>query len=84
MGKYFNPELPNKFELNGSNYIDWKQCVHSLLLIWGYYNMVINDESPEKAAEQLKLDPDRRDIAYAIISLKCNIKVASQLNKNVT
>ncbi|MBW0471032.1 hypothetical protein O181_010747 [Austropuccinia psidii MF-1] len=52
-----------------------------LLLIRGYYDMVINAESPEKAAEQLKVDPDRICIAYAIISLNYNVKVASQFEQ---
>ncbi|MBW0589676.1 hypothetical protein O181_129391 [Austropuccinia psidii MF-1] len=81
MGNDFNPELSDKFKLNSSNYIDWKQSMSSLLLIQGYYDMVINAESPEKAAEQLKVDPDRRCIAYAIISLNCNIKVTSQFDQ---
>ncbi|MBW0490538.1 hypothetical protein O181_030253 [Austropuccinia psidii MF-1] len=42
--------------------------------------MVINAESPEKAPEQLKGDPDRRRIACAIISLNCNVKFASQFD----
>ncbi|MBW0555287.1 hypothetical protein O181_095002 [Austropuccinia psidii MF-1] len=81
MENYFNPELSNKFKLNGSNYIDRKQRMCSLLLIKGYYDIVINFKSPEKAAEKLKVDPYMRLIAYDIISLNCDIKVASKFNQ---
>ncbi|MBW0461117.1 hypothetical protein O181_000832 [Austropuccinia psidii MF-1] len=80
MGNDFNPELSNKYKLTGSNYIDWKQRMRSLLLIRGYYDMVTGQESPYKCAEQEKIDPDRKCIAYAIISINCNVKIASQFD----
>ena len=57
MGNNFNPELSDKYKLTGSNYIDWKQRICSLLLIRGYYDMVTGQESPDKCAEQEKIDP---------------------------
>ncbi|MBW0492665.1 hypothetical protein O181_032380 [Austropuccinia psidii MF-1] len=80
MGNDFNPELSDKYKLTGSNYIDWKQRMRSLILIRGYYNMVTGQESPDKCAEQEKIDPDRKRIAYAIISLNCDIKIASHFD----
>ncbi|MBW0464527.1 hypothetical protein O181_004242 [Austropuccinia psidii MF-1] len=43
--------------------------------------MVTNSESPEKSAEQLEVDPERRRKAYSIIGLDCDLKVASQFNQ---
>ncbi|MBW0463112.1 hypothetical protein O181_002827 [Austropuccinia psidii MF-1] len=80
MGNDFNPELSDKYKLTGSNYIYWKQQMCSLLLIRGYYDMVTGQESPDKCAEQEKIDPDRKRIAYAIISLNFYVKIASQFD----
>ncbi|MBW0497486.1 hypothetical protein O181_037201 [Austropuccinia psidii MF-1] len=80
MGNYFNPELSDKYKLTSSNYIDWKQQMRSLLLIRGYYDMVTGQKSPDKCSEQEKIDPNRKCIAYAIISLNCDIKIASQFD----
>ncbi|MBW0465733.1 hypothetical protein O181_005448 [Austropuccinia psidii MF-1] len=54
--------------------------MQSLLLIRGYYDMVTGQESLDKCAELEKTDPDRKRIAYAIISLNCNVKIASQFD----
>ncbi|MBW0514724.1 hypothetical protein O181_054439 [Austropuccinia psidii MF-1] len=80
MGNDFNPELSDKYKLTGSNYINWKQQMRSLLLIRGYYDMVTGQESPDKRAEQEKIEPNRKPIAYAIISLNCDVKIASQFD----
>ncbi|MBW0570549.1 hypothetical protein O181_110264 [Austropuccinia psidii MF-1] len=88
MGNHFNPELSKKYKLTGSNYIDWKQQMQYLLLIRGYYGMVTGQESPDKCTQQEKIDPNRKHIAYAIISLNCDVKIASQFdnkcNLNIT
>ncbi|MBW0493306.1 hypothetical protein O181_033021 [Austropuccinia psidii MF-1] len=52
----------------------------SMLLIQGYYDMVTGVETIEKCKEQEKLHPDRKQIAYAIISLDCNVKIESQFD----
>ncbi|MBW0498787.1 hypothetical protein O181_038502 [Austropuccinia psidii MF-1] len=80
MGNESNPELSDKYKLTGYNYIYWKQQMRSLLLIRGYYDMVTGQQSPDKFTEQEKIDPDRTHIAYAIISLNCNVKIASQFD----
>ncbi|MBW0536054.1 hypothetical protein O181_075769, partial [Austropuccinia psidii MF-1] len=80
MGNTYNPELFESIKLNGTNYVDWKQRMRSILLIRGYYDMVTGVESIEKREEQEKLDPDQKRIAYAIISLNCNVKIASQFD----
>ncbi|MBW0468574.1 hypothetical protein O181_008289 [Austropuccinia psidii MF-1] len=54
--------------------------MQSLLLIRGYYDMVTGNKSPDKCAELEKTDPNRKRIAYAIISLNCDVKIASQFN----
>ncbi|MBW0535657.1 hypothetical protein O181_075372 [Austropuccinia psidii MF-1] len=54
--------------------------MRSLLLIRGHYDMVTGKESPDKCAEQEKIDPKRKRIAYAIMSLNCNVKIASQFD----
>ncbi|MBW0526863.1 hypothetical protein O181_066578 [Austropuccinia psidii MF-1] len=54
--------------------------MRSILLIQGYYDMVTGVETIEKCEEQEKLDPDRKQIAYAIISLNCDVKIASQFD----
>ncbi|MBW0553869.1 hypothetical protein O181_093584 [Austropuccinia psidii MF-1] len=80
MGNSYNPELSESIKLNGTNYVDWKQRMRSILLIRGYYDMVTGVETIEKCEEQEKLDPDRKRIAYAIISLNCDVKIASQFD----
>ncbi|MBW0465494.1 hypothetical protein O181_005209 [Austropuccinia psidii MF-1] len=80
MGNDFNPELSDKYKLTGSNDINWKQQMQSLLLIRGYYNMVTEQESLDKCVELEETDPNRKRIAYAIISLNCDVKIAPQFN----
>ncbi|MBW0477640.1 hypothetical protein O181_017355 [Austropuccinia psidii MF-1] len=80
MGNTYNPELSESIKLNVTNYADWEQCMRSILLIQGYYDMVTGVETIEKCKEQEKLDPDRKQIADAIISLTCDVKIASQFD----
>ncbi|MBW0479251.1 hypothetical protein O181_018966 [Austropuccinia psidii MF-1] len=80
MGNSYNPELSESIILNGTNYVDWKQRMCSIPLIRGYHDMVTGVETIEKCKEQEKLDPDRKQIAYAIISLNFNVKIASQFD----
>ncbi|MBW0502341.1 hypothetical protein O181_042056 [Austropuccinia psidii MF-1] len=54
--------------------------MRSLLLIRGYYDMVTGQESLDKCAELEKTDPNRKRIAYAILSLNCDVKIASQFD----
>ncbi|MBW0568885.1 hypothetical protein O181_108600 [Austropuccinia psidii MF-1] len=42
--------------------------------------MVTGQESLDQCAELEKTDPDRKSISYAIISLNCDVKIASQFN----
>ncbi|MBW0525863.1 hypothetical protein O181_065578 [Austropuccinia psidii MF-1] len=80
MGNTYNPELSESIKLNGTNYVDLKQCMRSILLIRGYYDMVTGVETIENCKKQEKLDPDRKQIAYAIISLNCDVKIASKFD----
>ncbi|MBW0473116.1 hypothetical protein O181_012831 [Austropuccinia psidii MF-1] len=54
--------------------------MQSILLIQGYYDMVAGVETTERREELEKLDTDCKGIAYAIISLNCNVKIASQFD----
>ncbi|MBW0466955.1 hypothetical protein O181_006670 [Austropuccinia psidii MF-1] len=54
--------------------------MQSLLLIRGYYSIVTGQETPDKCDEKEKIDPGRKHIAYAIIRLNCNVKIASQFD----
>ncbi|MBW0519907.1 hypothetical protein O181_059622 [Austropuccinia psidii MF-1] len=42
--------------------------------------MVTGQESPYKCSQQEKIDPDRKRIAYTIVSLNCDVKIASQFD----
>ncbi|MBW0517420.1 hypothetical protein O181_057135 [Austropuccinia psidii MF-1] len=44
------------------------------------YALVTGTEDPYTASERDKLDPERRDLAFEIICINCNVKIAAQFS----
>ena len=71
-------ELPAKEKLTGTNFLDWKLWIKSILQLKRLYLLVTNEETPEMAETLNKLDPFRKSDAMAILTLNCDVKIVSQ------
>ncbi|MBW0467486.1 hypothetical protein O181_007201 [Austropuccinia psidii MF-1] len=76
----YSIELAKKYKLSGSNFIDWKVRMKSILTFKKLYALATGTESIEMAAERDKLDPERRDLAFEIICINCDVKIAAQFS----
>ncbi|MBW0519011.1 hypothetical protein O181_058726 [Austropuccinia psidii MF-1] len=76
----YSIELAEKYKLSGSNFIDWKVRMKSILTFKKLYALAIGTENIEMAAERDKLDPEQRDLAFEIICINCDVKIAAQFS----
>ncbi|MBW0533971.1 hypothetical protein O181_073686 [Austropuccinia psidii MF-1] len=54
----YSIEIAEKYKLSGSNFIDWKVRMKSILSFKKLYALATGTESTETAAERDKLDPE--------------------------
>ncbi|MBW0558110.1 hypothetical protein O181_097825 [Austropuccinia psidii MF-1] len=84
----YSIELAEKYKLSGSNFLDWKVRMKSILTFKRLYALATGTESTKIAADRDKLYPERRDLAFDIICINCDVKIAAQFsseaNKNPT
>ncbi|MBW0576011.1 hypothetical protein O181_115726 [Austropuccinia psidii MF-1] len=71
-------ELSNKYKLNGSNFLDWKDRMEAILSLKGFLALVRGTETPSVSTDRDKMDPSRRERAFAILRLNCDVKVVSK------
>ncbi|MBW0482197.1 hypothetical protein O181_021912 [Austropuccinia psidii MF-1] len=76
----FSLELTEKYKLSGSNFLDWRVRMKSILRMKKLYSLVMGTEDAEIAAERNKIDPDRKELALEIICLNCDVKIAAQFS----
>ncbi|MBW0540882.1 hypothetical protein O181_080597 [Austropuccinia psidii MF-1] len=76
----YSIELAEKYKLSGSNFLDWKVRMKSILTFKRLYALATGTESIEIAADRDKLDPERRDLAFEIICTNCDLKIAAQFS----
>jgi hypothetical protein len=72
-------ELPAKEKLNGSNFLDWKVRMKSILQLKRLYLLVTQDELEATSLELDKKDPFRRSNAMAILTLNCDVGLSHNL-----
>ncbi|MBW0480190.1 hypothetical protein O181_019905 [Austropuccinia psidii MF-1] len=73
-------ELAEKYKLAGSNFIDWKDRMKSIFTFKKLYALATGTKSIEMAAERDKLDPEQQDLAFEIICINCDVKIAAQFS----
>ena len=71
-------ELPAKVKLNGTNFLDWKVCMKSILQLKRLYLLVTRDEQEAASLNLDKKDLFRQSDAMAILTLNCDVKIVSQ------
>ncbi|MBW0519073.1 hypothetical protein O181_058788 [Austropuccinia psidii MF-1] len=76
----FNIELIEKFKLNGGNFLDWKIRMKSILRMKRLYSLVLGIEDPVITAKLNKLDPEQKALAFEIICINCDVKIAGQFS----
>ncbi|MBW0562241.1 hypothetical protein O181_101956 [Austropuccinia psidii MF-1] len=76
----FNIGLTEKFKLNGGNFLDWKIRMKSILRMKRLYSLVLGIEDPVIAAKLNKLDPEQKALAFEIICINCDVKIAGQFS----
>ncbi|MBW0473198.1 hypothetical protein O181_012913 [Austropuccinia psidii MF-1] len=74
----YSIEQAEKYKLSGSNFLNWKVRMKSILNFKRLYALATGTESVKIAADRDKLDPERRDLAFEIICINCDIKIAAQ------
>ncbi|PLW37502.1 hypothetical protein PCANC_17298 [Puccinia coronata f. sp. avenae] len=73
-------KLPAKEKLNGTNLLDWKVQMKSILQLKRLHLLVTQDKQDAASLELDKKDPYRRSDAMAILTLNCNVKIVSQFS----
>ncbi|MBW0519013.1 hypothetical protein O181_058728, partial [Austropuccinia psidii MF-1] len=76
----YSIQLAEKYKLYGSNFIDWKVRMKSILTFKKLHALATGTENIEMAAERDKLDPQRRNLALEIICINCDVKIAAQFS----
>ncbi|MBW0481538.1 hypothetical protein O181_021253 [Austropuccinia psidii MF-1] len=76
----YSIELAEKYKLAGNNFIDWKVRMKSILTFKKLYALATGTESIEMAAGRDKLDPERQELAFKIICINCDVKIAAQFS----
>ncbi|MBW0536279.1 hypothetical protein O181_075994 [Austropuccinia psidii MF-1] len=76
----YSIELAEKYKLSGSNFLDWKVRMKSILTFKKLYALVAGTEDLNTASERDKLDPERRDLAFEIICINCDVEIAAQFS----
>jgi hypothetical protein len=71
-------ELPAKEKLNGTNFLDWKVWMKSILQLKRLYLLVTKDKTKAGSLKLDKKDPFHRSDAMAILTLNCDVKIVSQ------
>ncbi|MBW0467908.1 hypothetical protein O181_007623 [Austropuccinia psidii MF-1] len=74
----YSIELAEKYKLSGSNFLDWKLRMKSILTFKRLYALATGTESTKIAADRDKLEPERRDLEFEIICINCIIKIAAK------
>ncbi|MBW0581001.1 hypothetical protein O181_120716 [Austropuccinia psidii MF-1] len=72
--------LAEKYKLSGSNFLNGKVRMKSILTFKRLYALATGTESVKIAADRDKLHPERRDLAFEIICINCNVKIAAQFS----
>lgn len=73
-------ELLEKCKLSGTNYLNWKLQMESILQLKHLFRLVIQSESEDKKNCLDSTNPNRLADAYAIISLNWDPKIISQFS----
>ncbi|MBW0536889.1 hypothetical protein O181_076604 [Austropuccinia psidii MF-1] len=73
-------ELAEKYKLSGSNFIDWKVRMKSILTFKKLYALATSTKRTKTAAERDKIDPEQLDLAFEIICINCDVKIAAQFS----
>ncbi|MBW0566878.1 hypothetical protein O181_106593 [Austropuccinia psidii MF-1] len=76
----FSLELTEKYKLTGSNFLDWRVRMKSILCMKKLYSLVMGTEDTEIAAKRNKIDPNQKELAFKIICLNCNVKISAQFS----
>ncbi|MBW0472358.1 hypothetical protein O181_012073 [Austropuccinia psidii MF-1] len=76
----YSIELAEKDKLSGNNFLDWKVRMKSILTFKNLYALATGTENAEMASERDKLDPKCRDLAFEIICINCDFKIAAQFS----
>ncbi|KAH9464090.1 hypothetical protein MJO29_002370 [Puccinia striiformis f. sp. tritici] len=76
----FSVDLGEKNKLTGSNYLDWKSIISSILQLKHLLRLVLKKETTEEAALADKLDRNCYDDALAILKINCETKIADQFD----
>ncbi|KAA1095011.1 hypothetical protein PGT21_050223 [Puccinia graminis f. sp. tritici] len=76
----FSVDLGEKNKLTGSNYLDWKSKISSILQLKHLLRLVLKKETSEEADLADKLDRNRYDDALAILKINCDTKIADQFD----
>ncbi|MBW0514283.1 hypothetical protein O181_053998 [Austropuccinia psidii MF-1] len=76
----YSIELAEKYKLSGSNFLNWKVRMKSILTFKRLYALATGTESIKTAADRDKLDPERRDLSFEIMCINCNVKIAAQFS----
>jgi hypothetical protein len=76
----FSVDLGKKNKLTGSNYLDWKSKISSILQLKHLLRLVLKKASNKEAAIANKLDRNRYDNALAILKINCDTKIADQFD----
>ncbi|MBW0481579.1 hypothetical protein O181_021294 [Austropuccinia psidii MF-1] len=76
----YSIELAKKYKLAGRSFIDWKVRMKSILTFKKLYALATGTKSIKMAAEKDKLDPERQDLAFEIICINCDVKIAAQFS----
>ncbi|PLW15453.1 hypothetical protein PCANC_22964 [Puccinia coronata f. sp. avenae] len=71
-------ELPAKEKLRGTNFLDWKVRMKSILQLKRLYLLVTQDELATTSLKLDKKDPYRCSNAMAILTLNCDVKIVLQ------
>ncbi|MBW0482675.1 hypothetical protein O181_022390 [Austropuccinia psidii MF-1] len=76
----FSLELTEKYKFTGSNFLDWRVRMKSILHMKKLYSLVMGTEDAEITAKRNKIDPDQKELAFKIICLNYNVKIAAQFS----
>ncbi|MBW0549951.1 hypothetical protein O181_089666 [Austropuccinia psidii MF-1] len=76
----FSLELTEKYKLSGSNFLDWRFRMKSILCMKKLYSLVMGTEDTDIYSKRNKIDPDRKEITFEIIFIDSIAKLAVQFS----
>ncbi|MBW0523037.1 hypothetical protein O181_062752 [Austropuccinia psidii MF-1] len=76
----YSIELAKKYKLSGRNFLNWKVRMKLILTFKILYAIANGTERIKIASDRDKQDPQRRDLAFEIHCINCNVTLATQFS----